>query len=238
MTLLRKRYIHNDYIFKRDGDEVVLIRDFEGMYRNCEDPHGQSMEMDNLSYHLVGTVLDRAVSILQRSTAAPLAIIDIGCGLGYFTAHLKHRFPFAHVCGVDISVAALQRAKCMAPACRFEHVDVKSPDLRVEGGKRYHLAIAMDTLYYFKDDEIAGVMNNVRGLIADHGYLMVGYHLPQEMRFGRYIQSLEDAKRMISRHNFELVYSFDVHNMLDKSYDGQCLGRHLYFLARKIGSDD
>lgn len=224
---------HNDFIFRLERDDVSLIRDFEGMYGHCEDPHGQSQEMDNLSYRLVSTAVDRAVEISRYETNRPLSIIDLGCGLGYFTGHLKKKFPDAYVCGIDISSRAIERASRIASDCVFQQADLKSPKLTIAGGKRFHIAVALDSLYYFKDDEIEGVLSNIRSLIVDAGFLMVGYHLPEDMRFGRYIESLGDARRLLKAHDIDVVYSFEVHNSLDASYDGSPVGHHLYFLARK-----
>jgi len=52
------------------------------------------------------------------------------------------------------------------------------------------------------------------------------------MRFGLYLRSLADAERLLIPHALEIVYSFEVHNRLDRTYSGAPVGRHLYFLAR------
>ena len=61
---------------------------------------------------------------------------------------------------------------------------------------------------------------------------MVGYHLPEDMRFGLYLRSVADAERLLTPHALEIVYSFEVHNRLDRTQSGAPMGRHLYFLAR------
>ena len=221
---------HNEFIFRLEDEEVALIRDFEGMYRQCEDPHGQSRMLENLSYHLVTATLDRAVAMLGHE--GRLAIADLGCGLGYFTRHLKQCYPEALVYGLDISSVALERAARRAPDCTFRRVDLKTADLCIDGGRRFDLAVALDCLYYFEDHEIHGVLANIRALLAPGGFLMVGYHLPEDMRFGLYLRSLTDAERLLIPHALEIVYSFEVHNRLDRTYSGAPVGRHLYFLAR------
>ncbi|MGH8611052.1 MAG: class I SAM-dependent methyltransferase [Gammaproteobacteria bacterium] len=233
---IEKPYRHNDFVFRQNGKEVALIRDFEGMYTHCEDPHGQSQAVDNLSYQLVLATLDRAVGMLTKGVQRPAAIIDIGCGLGYFTARIKQRFPGVRVCGVDISPTALKRARLIAPACVFYQLDLKVPRIEVENAKRFDIAVTLDTLYYFEPHEIDGVMFNINKLLAENGYLLVGYHLPEDMRFGLYIRSLDDAHRLLAKHAMDIVYSFDVQNHLDVSYDGSPRGRHLYFLAKKTSA--
>ena len=224
---------HNDFVFESDGAEVTLIRDFEGMYRECEDPHGQSKTMETLSYQLVSTTVGRAAKLIQRGTNHKLSILDIGCGLGYFTAHLKKKIPTADVRGVDISLAALAKASETNPACAFQQIDLKTEDpidLRIQ----FDIVVALDCLYYFKEDEIDRVLTNVRTMIADGGFLVVGYHLPENMKFGLYIRSLSDAKSLLEAHGISIVYSFDVEDDLDITYTGYPRGRHLYFLAHKV----
>jgi len=230
---VEKPHRHNDFVFRRNGKDVALIRDFEGMYSHYEDPHGQSQAVDSLSYQLVLATLDRTVETLTKGTHRPAAIIDIGCGLGYFTARIKQRFPAARVCGVDISPTALKRASLIAPDCAFRQLDLKTPGMELDGCKHFDIAVALDSLYYFEPHEIDGVIFNIGKLLAANGYLLVGYHLPEDMRFGLYIRSLDDARMLLRRHAMDIVYSFDVQNRLDVNHDGSALGRHLYFLARK-----
>lgn len=233
---MEKPYRHNDFVFRQNGKEVALIRNFEGMYTHCEDPHGQSQAVDNLSYQLVLATLDRAVEMLTKGAQRPAAIIDIGCGLGYFTERIKQRFPDARVCGVDISPTALKRARLIALDCSFHQLDLKAPGMEIESGKRFDIAVALDSLYYFESHEIDGVMFNINKLLAENGYLLVGYHLPENMRFGLYIRSLDDARQLLATHAMDIVYSFDVQNRLDMNYDGSPGGRHLYFLAKKTSA--
>ncbi len=224
---------HNDFIFRREDEGVRFIRDFEGMYAHCEDPHGQSQELRNLSYQLVAKTLERAATELTAQGQRDLSILDIGCGLGYFTGFIKHLIPQAFVCGIDIAASALAKAARIAPDCVFEVADLKAPSLSVAAGRSFHIAVALDSLYYFQDDEIGQVLRNICALLADGGFLMVGYHLPEQMNFGRYIRSLDDARTLMSQHGMRIVYSFDVYNDLDQTYAQAPTGRHLYFLARK-----
>lgn len=225
---------HNDFIFQSSGNKVSLIRDFEGMYRECEDPHGQSGELGNLSYHLVAATVTRAVQDFAEQGAENPAIVDIGCGLGFFTGYLQRKFPGVEVFGVDISQSALNQAQTNAPACQFFRADLKEPGLSINSGRRFEIAVALDSLYYFTNGEIGPVLHNLFDVLVDNGLVIVGYHLPEKMGFGRYIRSLNDAKKLFARHRMEIVYSFDVNNNLDTIYDGSPVGRHLYFMARKM----
>jgi trans-aconitate 2-methyltransferase len=66
-----------------------------------------------------------ALDLLARVPLdAPARVVDLGCGAGNVTAVLKRRFPAAAVTGVDSSAAMLDRARSLAPGCRFEQGDI------------------------------------------------------------------------------------------------------------------
>ena len=134
---------HNQYIFKSEENGTRLVRDFDGMYSYCADPHGQSKVLDNLSYQLVSTSVERVAKILKAENRELLSIIDIGCGLGYFTAHLKEKFPESYVCGVDISHTAVKRASSLVRACSFQQADIKVPG-DIQSGRLFDIVVALD----------------------------------------------------------------------------------------------
>ena len=221
---------HNDYIFSNDGGRFRFLRRFDEMYQNCEDPHGQSKELQRTDYHLVATMLSRVMCSLQDS-AKPARILDVGCGLGFFTSHIKKLFSAADVSGCDISETAVAKAMARVPQCKFFTADIK------DGASlprcTYDVLVALDVLYYFTDEEITNVLHNLHRLLENGGFLLVGYHLPKEMNFGRYIQSLEDARVLLESKGFSFRLTLDVINDLDKTYVGDPVGRHIYFLAQR-----
>lgn len=222
---------HNDYIFSTEGDQFRFLRRFEDMYKNCEDPHGQSTELLRVDYQLVSTLLGRVISSIEADKRR-VKVLDVGCGLGYFTAHIKKLFPSAGVFGCDISTSAIEKAQVRAPQCDFFPIDLKE---RVQlSGESYSVLVALDVLYYFTEQEILGVVNNLYRLLDDQGFLLVGYHLPKKMSFGRYIQNLMDAKALFESNGFTFRFTMDVVNNLDSNYAGESLGRHIYFLAQKV----
>ncbi|MDW3576310.1 methyltransferase domain-containing protein, partial [Enterobacter asburiae] len=52
-------------------------------------------------------------------------IADLGCGPGNSTALLKHRWPSAHITGVDNSPAMLEEARAALPGCHFVEADIR-----------------------------------------------------------------------------------------------------------------
>ena len=74
-----------------------------------------------------GQRLRPALDLLgQVPLMAPRLVVDLGCGAGNVTAILKQRFPSAEVTGVDGSASMLEKARAVAPGCRFEQGDFAS----------------------------------------------------------------------------------------------------------------
>ena len=221
---------YNDYIFSTVGGQFTLLRQFEAMYKNCVDPHGQSQELRRVDYQLVAAVLHRAL-VSFKAEQRPVRILDVGCGLGYFTSHIKERFPDADVFGCDISSTAIEKAAARVPQCNFFPLDLK---LSTSHSSAYDILIALDVLYYFTEVEIFEVIHNLHRLLENTGFLVVGYHLPDQMKFGRYIRSFDDAKALFEPAGFRFRLTWDVVNNLDENYAGNPVGRHIYFLAQKV----
>ena len=221
---------HNEYIFSNTDGRFTFLRQFDDMYRNCDDPHGQSAELSRTDYQIVTTLLARTLSEVRRGPG-PVRILDAGCGLGYFTAHIKQLFPEAAVFGCDISATAVERARARSAACEFFTADLKDSVTLTQSP--FDVLVALDVLYYFTNDEIAEVVRNLHRLVIDEGFLLVGYHLPATMSFGRYIQSLADASRLFEPNGFKFRLTLDLTNSIDSTYAGEPVGRHIYFLAQK-----
>lgn len=221
---------HNDYLFSTAGQQFTFLRRFEDMYRNCEDPHGQSKELQRIDYQIVLAVLDRAILSLGGETKR-VRVLDVGCGLGYFTSHIQKAFPTADVSGCDISTTAIEKAKAHAPQCSFFPVDLKA---RASLPNRsYDVLVSLHVLCYFTDEEIRDVVQNLHRLLEAGGFVLIGHHLPEKMNFGRFMQNLDDARTLFESNGFALRFALDITNHLDMTYAGDAVGRNIYFLAQK-----
>ena len=90
-----------------------------------------------------GSPAERGFALTERQTKlrkalaelpAGASVLDAGCGKGdfsFFLAQLGY-----HVIGVDISSAAVAKAKAIAPACRFEVASLEA-SLPFGGGGVY-----------------------------------------------------------------------------------------------------
>ena len=66
------------------------------------------------------------VDLLARVAAAdPRTVVDLGCGPGNLTSLLAHRWPGAHVAGVDSSPEMIERARAAGSAIEYDVADLR-----------------------------------------------------------------------------------------------------------------
>lgn len=104
----------NDYIFGAKGG---LVGDFDGLYRDLEDPWEQTSIFDSGDSRrlLALNYCERVFSECEDRSSAK--ILEIGCGFGHLTEALRLA-GFSSV-GVDISSVAIKKACAMHPESVF-----------------------------------------------------------------------------------------------------------------------
>ncbi|MBI4331620.1 MAG: methyltransferase domain-containing protein [Chloroflexi bacterium] len=100
---------YHDYVIKNGK----FIGQFDQMYRNVADPWHQ--DEDGLS----DKEPLRVLALQEMVKIKPGSILDIGCGLGFFTNQMQ-LVTEASVLGIDISSTAVSKAVARYPNCRFE----------------------------------------------------------------------------------------------------------------------
>ena len=103
----KKRY--QDYVIK-DGK---FIGDFEGMYKDCENPWHQS-DYDNIndSRRVIAKTWIKKIAL-----NLDVRVCEIGCGFGHITAELTKEG--ISCIGSDISPTAIEKAKALNINCEF-----------------------------------------------------------------------------------------------------------------------
>lgn len=115
---------YHDYVIK-DGR---FVGHFEEMYRDCDDPWNQKKDVIN-SYSKMC-----AMTSIARINADN--VLEIGCGLGYYTNFLHLMFPTIHFVGMDISETAISKAKQQFPEVDFFQGEVKTIDVALNEAKK------------------------------------------------------------------------------------------------------
>ena len=107
------------------------------------------------------------------------AILDAGCGTGWSTIALAHRFPKAHVIGVDLDAASIEEARRhareagVADRVRFECADVgDAAALRGLVGEPVTLVTVFLALHDMNEPQRA--LASLAGVLAPAGSILIG----------------------------------------------------------------
>jgi SAM-dependent methyltransferase len=77
------------------------------------------------------------------------AILDVGCGTGYFIDHWLRR-KARPIVGIDVTEVSVQTLAQRFPEARFQLADLGEPNLAVDG--QYEYISVFDVLYHIVDD--------------------------------------------------------------------------------------
>ena len=141
---------YQDYVIK--GGQFV--GKFEEMYQKFDDPWEQKAA---------------AVSYVRHSTLFTLEylqakkVLEIGCGLGYFSHYIHEHLPYLQLTGMDISSTAVQKAKAKFPELSFVEGDVmrEIPPCPRGGGICYDTLLLSEIMWYILEG-IDAVLANIR----------------------------------------------------------------------------
>lgn len=111
--------------------------EFEQMYRDFQDPWHQSV--------LETFAAEKALALNAIQALKPNTVLEIGCGLGFFTKRIREA-GVPQVIGMDVSETALQKARQSAPECTFVAGDIL--DLAIYDRFRPDLLVMAETTWY------------------------------------------------------------------------------------------
>ena len=156
---------YHDFVIK-DGK---LVGEFDQMYRKSETiPWHQDKE--------AFVVYSNIVLELVKIKSPYRNILDVGCGLGYFTERLK---PFGKVTGIDVSNAAVAKANVAFPGIEFLSVDItdKEGAFAKLGKSKFDLVILKEIIWYIIHDfDVA--LDTIDSLLTPGGYLICSNFFP------------------------------------------------------------
>ena len=98
---------YHDYVIK-DGQ---LVGDFEGLYRDVDDPWGQSKFVGQFD-SVRATIVNMCKNLGPNN-----GVVEVGCGFGALTKALKD-LNFNSL-GVDVSQNCITKARTRFPDCNF-----------------------------------------------------------------------------------------------------------------------
>ncbi len=200
---------YHDYVIK-DGK---FIGKFEEMYSDCENPWFQKEDAE-VSY-------SRHDTIHTINRFGLKNVIEVGCGLGYFTNLLQKGCGDSKIVGVDISETAVKKAKEKFPEIDFYQGEVKDLDT-IFDLEQYDGIVFAEILWYILDD-LDDVLEKLKKKF--NGILIINqvfYH--GEQKYGRdYFTNqqelIEYIKSPVLVKNFsddtDHVVSYETHTVFD-----------------------
>jgi 2-polyprenyl-3-methyl-5-hydroxy-6-metoxy-1,4-benzoquinol methylase len=78
------------------------------------------------------------------------SLLDVGCGDGRFLAEMQKRLPGRRYCGIDISSAAIDWARRMAPGISFKAGDITAGDI----DERFDVVTLLDVIEHIPQAEL------------------------------------------------------------------------------------
>ncbi|MEC5161194.1 MULTISPECIES: class I SAM-dependent methyltransferase [unclassified Janthinobacterium] len=115
-----------------------------------------------------------ALETALAGAARPLAIVDVGCATGTFTAllaGLNGGAAGASLVGVDIAAAAVARAAARHPHLRFERLALDDCARAYAGAA--DLVTCMEVLYYLPARQRLAALRQLKGMLRPGGCLLV-----------------------------------------------------------------
>ena len=155
-----------------------FIRDFEGMYKNINDPWNQQRDSD--SDIPVFLAIQLLCFIVNSHRILVKSIMDIGCADGYHAIKLKHIFTEGgkqEYFGTDISSTVIKRAESLIRNlqfdCRFSVDDITKYNDSLTN--RFDVIFSSKTLYYVAP-EIDAVIDNISTYLSSKGVFCFVYN--------------------------------------------------------------
>ncbi len=174
-----------DYVFRETPDGgLKFVGDFEGLYRENDDPWGQKGDAGRLKDYYLSSrkkIIERIPKLHPNAT-----VLEVGCGLGQVCGQIKAAGAASRVEGVDISAAAVAQAREAYPDIDF-HVGNISDSRFSLGNKTYDIILMNQVLWYVLD-HLAFILGNCQKILrqGDHLYICNAF-MREPQRYGKEI---------------------------------------------------
>lgn len=199
---------YHDFVIK-DGK---FIGKFEEMYRACDNPWNQSDDVIQ-SYQ-------KMACLSSISRIKPNSVLEVGCGLGYYTNFLAKMFPDVQFEGMDISETAVKKARVTFPDVKFSYGNIaEMTDLKHGGG--YDAIIFSEILWYILDD-LDSIIRNMKKTFSG-GYILINqtFYKEGEQKYGT--EYFTNPQGMIDYFGMECMELVSCHTQGDNAYGSHVL---------------
>jgi SAM-dependent methyltransferase len=197
-TMKIKSKDYRDYVIKNGK----FIGAFEEMYQNVEDPWhvGNATQIQ----YDIGLYLLKKRDVCSEGGN----VLDVGCGLGAFTARLKEQMPKAEIIGVDIAPTAIEKARKRYGnlGIEFKALDIQKEYTRIEN--RFDLIVLSQLMWYVLPDFKKIVDYIGERCLTENGYVLVNqaFYKSEEQKYGKEIVStVEDMLNLVDLEVVDMV---------------------------------
>jgi SAM-dependent methyltransferase len=171
--------------------------------------------------------LEQISRVLDTLNIEPQKILEVGCGIGFWTRFLSSRFQNSDYIGVDISKKAienLQRQYEGNPRVRFQCSDISTPP---HFPYKYDLIICLEVLLHIVDNDLwKKAIHHMSQSLSPGGYILISDPLnihgePPPYKLGDHdrVRKLEDFKHCLSEEGLEIVKIYPRTFFLDANCD-------------------
>ncbi len=144
---------------------MSVIRDFKKLYKKNIDPWDTG-GADSEFYESTLDVLKTISQPIQRA-------LDLGCGLGTFTARVKSELHINSCIGIDISPDAIQEAEKRYPDITFHCADMRGIQFEESEKESFDLVMVFDILPYFTPHELRELVKKIKKILKPGGMLCI-----------------------------------------------------------------
>lgn len=216
-----QKHTSQDFVFHKTEDgKLEFVGDFEGFYKNDDDPWGQSGGDVKWSalYSDARRRLGKTISKLCIGKLIPSSVLEIGCGLGHSLKNIKKEsYGFFQWYGADISQTAVDKAKVFYPDLNFFQYDVTDIPKTED---KYDIVIFNQMLWYVLH-KIDDAYTNGYSLLKKNGYLITDMAFLSDQKYGKDIVNGFDGllKYFCNEQNTKFrIISAEI-NYKDKTYN-------------------
>lgn len=133
---------------------------------------------NTLIYRCKAAAVEGALSAIGVRQDVPFAVLDAGCGQGYFADFYTRRYPLAAYTGLDVSARAVAHLAATRPAGTFVHGELSR--WQPADGGRFDVIQSLEVFHLILDDALVeAALANFRRLLAPGGHALVTAALPE-----------------------------------------------------------
>lgn len=173
--------ISKNFIFKENGDNLIFVGDFDGLYLNDENPWGQDGSDYRLGKYYEFSRKQILKIIKELTFLGQEKLLEVGCGLGHVVDFLAKNSLY-EVSGADISKEAIKKASFLYPEYEFNILDIQSKNLYHD--KQYEVIILNQALWYVIEN-FKNVFINISNMLSSNGIFIIVNAFTDEQKYGK-----------------------------------------------------